>query len=108
MALPIFHKRPTILLFSIIFFSSLLSDYTSKANKEDVILFIAVKSGPGRKNERYRSTARKTWLDKNMKGVEVENGFAYKFFVDGPCCEVFIGVFFFAFFLFTCAPCLRV
>lgn len=82
-------KTIFIQLFTLIFSYLFIQCDSSISNKENVILFIAVKSGPGRKNERYRKTARKTWLDMNMKGIDQENGFAYKFFIDGPCCEVY-------------------
>jgi len=34
---------------------------------DEVTLFLAVKTGPGLKNARYRATARRTWLDVGMK-----------------------------------------
>jgi hypothetical protein len=50
-----------------------------------VLLFIALRSGPGKKNARYRAQARRTFLSPTMTHLTAP--FAYKFFVDGPCCD---------------------
>lgn len=51
----------------------------------EITLFVAVRSGPGVKNVRYRATARKTWLGIQSMSELPRHSVAYRFFVDGPC-----------------------
>ena len=39
---------------------------TAEEHVDEVTLFVAVKTGPGLKNVRYRASARRTWLDLSM------------------------------------------
>ena len=56
-----------------------------------VVVFLALRSGPGKKNHRYRHAARATFLDPHQAELPLAPGgasaFGYRFFVDGPCCE---------------------
>ena len=59
---------------------------SKKSNRRgEITLFVAVRSGPGVKNVRYRATARKTWLGIQSMAELPRHSVAYRFFVDGPC-----------------------